>query len=191
MTDSTQVTPGGPYVFLAGLPGSGKGELVTVASRLGYRIVSMRDIVYAEATRKGIPHDESAQLMSLEERKLHGYGVWAERTLPTLTDAPTVIDGIRGITEFDVFRRALGDRLVVIAITAPFELRFERIRRRGRADDFSVPDDLRRRDRRELGFGVAEMIKVANYTIANEDALADFLTEGERVLHKLLKRRGA
>lgn len=186
--ETTHAASGGPYVFLAGLPGSGKGELVTVASRLGYRIVSMRDVVYAEATRKGIPHDESAQFMSLEERKLHGYGIWAERTLPTLTDAPTVIDGIRGIAEFDVFRRALGNRLVVVAVTASFEVRFERTKRRGRADDFSVPDDLRRRDQRELGFGVAEMLKVANYTIANEGTLEDFVAAGERVLRKLLKR---
>lgn len=186
MTDTRH---GGPFVCLAGLPGSGKGELVAVASRLGYRIVSMgRDIVYAEATRRGIPHDESAQLMSHEERKLHGYGIWAERTLPVLTDVPTVIDGIRGTAEYDVFRRALGDRLVVIGITAPFDIRFERIRRRGRTDDFSVPDDLRRRDRREFDFGVGEMLKAANHTIANEGALEDFVAEGERLLRGLLKR---
>ena len=59
------------------------------------------DIVRDEAKRRGLKFsDESVGGMAHEERVKHGFGVWAERTVPHVKAGTTVIDGIRGREEF-------------------------------------------------------------------------------------------
>ena len=170
-------------ICVAGMPGCGKEEFVKVGEERGFAVVRMGDIVREEAKRRGLKlSDEAVGGMAHEERVRHGFGVWAERTIPRVKAEVTLIDGIRGREEVEVFRRAFGDALVVVAIHASPRTRYNRIRRRGRGDDVLSLEEFRRRDERELGWGLAEVIATADFMVVNEDGLQAMREQCRRVL---------
>lgn len=173
----------GRVICVTGMPGCGKEEFVKVAEERGLPIVRMGDIVREEAKRRGLKFsDESVGGMAHEERVKHGFGVWADRTVPRVKAGTTIIDGIRGREEVEVFRRAFGDRLAVVAIHASPKVRYDRIRKRGRGDDVMSLEEFHRREERELGWGLGEVIAAADNVIVNEDGLEEMRAQSRRVL---------
>lgn len=159
-------------ICLTGMPGCGKEEFVRVAQERGLPMIRMGDVVREEAHRRGIKFsDETVGGMAHEDRVRHGFGIWAERTVPRIKEEATVIDGIRGREELEVFRRAFGEQLVVVAIHASPRTRYERIKRRSRGDDAVSWEEFLRRDERELGWGLAEVIATADRMIVNDGDL--------------------
>jgi dephospho-CoA kinase len=157
------------------MPGAGKEEVVRVARDLGFAILRMGDVVRDEAARRGLPiTDASVGGMAHQERVEHGFGVWAERTLPRIPPGKVLIDGLRGKAELDVFRRAFGDRLVVIAVHASPAARHGRMAARSRADDAASREALQDRDERELGWGLGDVIATADVLLVNEGPLSTF-----------------
>ena len=170
-------------VCVTGMPGCGKEELVKIAQERGLAIVRMGDVVREEARRRGVKFsDETVGGMAHEERVKHGFGVWAGRTVPHVKQETTVIDGIRGREELEVFRREFGDRLVVVAIHASPRTRYARIRERGRGDDIVSWEEFLRRDDRELGWGLGEVIATADRMIVNEGSLEEMRARCREVL---------
>ena len=66
------------------------------------------------------------------------------------------------------------DNFSSVSVFACAKTRFERLVLRGRADDPETYDDFLVRDKRELGFGLGEVIATADYLLINEDSLEDF-----------------
>ena len=154
------------------MPAAGKEEAVRVARSIGFDIVRMGDVVREEAARRGLPITDSAVGgMAHQDRVEHGFGIWAERTLPLLRGERILIDGLRGKAELEVYRRAFGDRLVVLAVHASPRTRYERVVRRARADDARTREAFLARDARELGWGLGEVIATADLLLVNEGSL--------------------
>jgi len=161
--------------ILTGMPGAGKEEFVRVALGRGFRVVRMGDVVRAEATRRGLAMtDQEVGGFASAERREHGPGIWAERCLPFLEGRDTVIDGSRSTYELEVFRRALGSNVRLVAIHASPALRFERLKRRNRSDAPPTEEAFRLRDERELGWGLGSLIAQADVVITNEGTLEEF-----------------
>ena len=176
----------GRVICVTGMPGCGKEEFVKIAAERGLPIVRMGDIVREEAKRRGLKFsDETVGGMAHEERVKHGFGIWAVRTIPHVKDETTIIDGIRGREEVEVFRRGFGDRLVVVAIHASPKTRYERILKRGRGDDVISVDEFHRREERELGWGLGEVIAAADRMVVNEDGLESMREACARVLDSI------
>ncbi|MGQ0796863.1 MAG: AAA family ATPase [Methanobacteriota archaeon] len=162
-------------IAVAGMPGSGKDEVVRIAADLGFSVVRMGDVVREEAARRGLPmEDKAVGGMAHQERVERGFGIWAERTLPRLKGDAVLIDGLRGKAELDVFRRAFGDRLVVVAIHASPATRYARMAARRRADDAASLAALRERDERELAWGLGDVLATAEVLLVNEGDLETF-----------------
>ena len=68
---------------------------------------------------------------------------------------------------------------------------FERIRRRNRPGDPRTWEEFVARDMTELGFGIGNVIALADYMIVNEEkALDEVIEEARNLLHeKILGRR--
>ncbi len=170
-------------ICVTGMPAAGKEEFQTVASELGYTVVRMGDVVRDEARRRGLPiTDASVGGMAHDEREEHGPGIWAERTVPRVLGARVLIDGLRSVVERDVFRRAFGDDLIVFGIEASQGTRWERVQRRQRPDDAKTFEEFRRRDERERGWGLDEVVATADIRMVNEGPLDAFY---DRVREKL------
>lgn len=173
-------------VCVTGMPAAGKEEFQTVAAALGYEVVRMGDVVRDEARRRGLPiTDGAVGGMAAEERRLHGPAVWAERTVPRVTAERTLIDGLRSLAERDAFHRAFGHDLLVFAVVATPAIRWERVLRRQRADDARTWAEFERRDAREVGWGLEQVIAAADVTIVNEGTLEAFYARVRAELARL------
>lgn len=177
-------------VCVAGMPAAGKEEVVRVARRLGFSVIRMGDIVRAEARKRGLPlTDAAVGGMAHQERVEHGFGIWAERTVPHVRGTNILIDGLRGKAELDVYRRVFGGRLSVLAIHASPATRFERTKRRARSDDVTTLVRFGARDERELAWGLGDVIATADALIVNEASPADLRRTSEEWLGRVLRSR--
>ncbi|MCK4718249.1 MAG: septum formation protein Maf, partial [Thermoplasmata archaeon] len=128
----------GPAVVVVGMPGSGKEEFVRVARERLYAVIRMGDVVRDEVARADIASgDVSVGDFASTQRELHGVHIWASRTLERMEkmDAyKVVVDGTRSHHEIDAFKEALGQRFHLVAVTAPQDMRYDRLVSRARSD---------------------------------------------------------
>lgn len=168
------------------MPAAGKEEFQKVAAEEGYVIVRMGDVVREEARRRGLPiTDAAVGGMAHSERQSHGAAVWAERTIPHVTAERTCIDGLRSPAELASFRNAFGQGLVVFAVVVSPNIRWKRVQRRRRADDAKTWDEFLRRDERERGWGLEDVIAAADVTVVNEGTLDRFRAAVRKALREL------
>jgi len=167
-------------IGVVGLPGSGKSEAAEVAADVGVPVVTMGDVIREECRERGLDPATDHGTVAKALREENGPGAIAERSLPIIErereDSETVlVDGIRSDVEVAAFRDAFGESFVLVEISAPFDVRAERLDLRGR--DASVEEggeSLEERDERELGFGMGEAMEMADVTVENTDSLASF-----------------
>lgn len=179
-------------VAFTGMPGAGKSEAVDVARELGLPVVRMGDFVWDETRRRGLElKDTNVGQVASKMRIEHGKDVWAHRTcdavLRDYTGATVVVvDGVRNQEEVDAFRARLGDTFELVAITASPRSRQDRLMRRGRPDDPSKTDEFQQRDERELGWGIARSIALAQHVVVNEGDLGAFRNRVKILLDALV-----
>lgn len=155
---------------------SGKSTVLDVLKKLGYKHVTLSDIVREEARNLGL-EEKRENLMDVGQklRGEFGAGVLSVRALEKIKSIGGdmwIVDGIRNPAEVDELRK--DPDFVLIANTAPEELIIERIRSRKRADDSFDEQSIRRKLRREMGEGepeegqqVGKCIKMADYVFEN------------------------
>lgn len=155
-----------------GMPGSGKSLAADVARRLGIPVVRMGDCVWEEVKARGLPLvDEVVGGVAHEMRERHGPGIWAQRTLEKVRKLgadQVCIDGVRSMAEVTVFHDALGTDFVLVALFASPRTRHRRLLARAREDEASSEEAARARDRRELAWGIGEVIALADVVLVNE-----------------------
>jgi len=170
-----------------GMPGSGKEEFLKCCQARGAQVVRMGDVVREKAKELGLASsDVSVGTLANEERVRYGKDIWAKRTIPRVGGALVVIDGSRGPDEIRAFKHAFGEDLKVVAIHSSPKTRFERLIARGRPDSPTTHAEFDSRERRELDWGLGEVIATADYMVVNESTLADLKVEVDKLLDKLL-----
>jgi dephospho-CoA kinase len=172
-------------LVITGMPGAGKEEFVSVALSKGYSVVRMGDVVRAEAKVQNVEgSDKGVGGFANDERKKHGYDIWAKRAVKHVEDDRTIIDGSRGLMELDVFRAELGE-VRLIAIHSSPGARFPRLQSRNRYDAPKTWEEFKARDDRELSWGLGSMIAMADLMLVNEGTLEEFKSDCDRLLRKL------
>lgn len=176
-----------------GMPGSGKSEAMEVAKARGHPVVRMGDLIWEEVERRGLPRDakhvgEVANAM----RESHGKDVWAVRTAERVRSVAqgrglVLIDGIRNIEEVQTLRSELGADFVLVAIHTDPDHRFQRMMDRGRADDSRDANVLKARDEREMNWGIARTIALADEMLVNDSTLDAFRGKVGKLLDRLAK----
>lgn len=168
-------------IAFVGMPASGKSEASTVARSLNIPVVNMGDVVREETAKRGLPPtDENIGGIGTMLRKEEGLDIIAKRCVPkiqTLDSHIVVVDGVRNIEEIGHFKERFGSDFLLIAILAPLEQRFQRVKMRARSDDMSYIDELKKRDEREKSWGLEKAIKMADITLNNTRSLEIFREE--------------
>jgi len=170
--------------ILAGMPGAGKEEMVSVALELGFEVRRMGDAVRAEAVKRSVSPSDIGKFAH-KEREEYGYDIWAKRIVPLVKDDNTMIDGCRGMSEVKVFRQAFGDQVKIVAVHSSPSTRYPRLVNRGRSDAPRDMAEFDERDRRELGWGLGETIALADVVLVNERDLRSFKREATSLLEEI------
>jgi len=171
-----------------GAPAAGKTEAALVAEEMGIPVITMGEVVRAELRRRGLPlSDENAGRVASELRAREGMDAIAKRCIPYIREiankkAVIVVDGIRGITEVETFKKEFGTDFMLIRVDAPLNLRYERIKSRGRDDDSLSIGEFKAREERENGWGMEEAMKKADKVIKNTGSLELFKEQVEEIL---------
>ena len=161
--------------MVTGMPGAGKEEFVQVARSLDYDVVRMGDVVRAEAKRQGITDtDKGVGGFADQERQLNGFDIWAKRSVTHVQSERTIIDGSRGLDELEVFRQAFGKGVLLVAIHSSPASRYPRLKKRGRPDAPTSWTEFEARDRRELGWGLGNLIAMADVMLLNDGEIDEF-----------------
>jgi dephospho-CoA kinase len=161
--------------IVVGMPASGKNIARTYAEEQVIPYFASGDIVRGEVKKRGLtPDARNMAAVSTELRGADGLGVTrCVLAAAQESNAQTVfLEGMRSWPEIELIRKEMD--CTVIAFLAPRRLRLERIISRGRSDD--SPDVFEDRDLREIEYGTAIPIALADEYLVNtatmEDALA-------------------
>jgi dephospho-CoA kinase len=177
-------------IAFVGMPASGKSEAARIAAGMNIPVVNMGDVIRKEVLRRGLePNDFNTGMVATDLRKCEGMDAVARRCISQIRETGSelvVVDGVRGISEVECFRREFGKGFVLISIYAPIEVRFSRIQKRGRTDDMASIEGLYLRDERELGWGMGEAVEVSSVEIENSFSLETFRKDVVEVLNNYL-----
>jgi dephospho-CoA kinase len=173
-------------IVIAGMPGAGKEEFVSVAIGRGYQVVRMGDVVreFASTTSIGVS-DKGIGGFANEQRQKFGYDIWAKRCVDRVTSERTIIDGSRGIMELKVYQERFGKDIRLVAIHSSPMTRYPRLVRRARGDSPKSKDEFDSRDERELSWGLGSLIALADSMIINEGTLEEFKSSCARLLDSI------
>jgi dephospho-CoA kinase len=175
-------------VGIVGLPASGKGEFSRIALSLGIPVIVMGDMIRKVVRDAGRPlTDKNLGETAGRIRAENGMDAIARLCVPEVRkqEAPLVIvDGIRGDSEVRVFRDSFPG-FVLVRIDAPFGTRARRIAGRGRPDDNLDGDALKKRDERELAWGLGKALLGADYRIDNDSSLESFIRQVMALLERV------
>ena len=176
-----------------GMPGSGKSEAMEVAKTRGFPVVRMGDLIWDEVARQGLPRDPAnVGRVATAMRQMHGPDIWSQRTVDRVRQVAVgarlvLIDGIRSNAEVETFRRELGSEFTLVAIHTDPGHRFERMVRRARADDHTDVKGLQERDTREMSWGIAQTIALADEMLVNDTTLDVFRAKVASLLDRLAR----
>ncbi len=161
-------------IGLVGMPGAGKSLAIEgLTSKKGAKVVNMGDMVREQVAKAGLSiTPENLGKMAENLRKKRGPDVVAQLTAEKVAEVSkdgdlVIIDGLRSMAEVSFFRARW--HFPVLAIHSPPRTRHARMKARLRADDSTEPGYYEMRDARELKFGIAEVIALADEFVVNTE----------------------
>jgi dephospho-CoA kinase len=163
-------------IGLTGTNGSGKGEAAAYLKKKGYFYFSLSDVI-RDALRKNGKEVSRNNLIEKgnELRKKYGPDILARMALKRVK-GKAVIDSIRNPSEIEYLRKK--KKFILLAIDAPVELRYERVKQRGREESVSTLEEFIKKEKEEMtgskkGQQLHSCIKMADFVIMNDGTLED------------------
>ncbi len=174
-------------IAFTGMPFSGKSEAVRIAKEMKIPVIRMGDMIWEETQKRGLElTDNNVGMIANNMRKEHGMDIWAKRTLNQLKKYEKsdilIIDGVRNKEEIVTFEKELGKDFLLIAVHVSDEIRYKRAINRGRKDDSKDIDLIKERDKRELAWGLLNVIESADIVISNEGEIKEFQNKVKELL---------
>ena len=170
---------------MSGPPGSGKAAVGHILEEMGWKILSLGDVVRSEVASRNLePTPSNIGYVAQDMRDQFGPAIVMERLLHDIEEAlehnHVVIDGLRQIEELERLQSSQ-PRMIVIAVEAPESDRRERINSRLRSDDGNFDE----REAREWGWGLEMVMQLADLTIKNDQTEGDFRASIFNSLHSI------
>ena len=175
-------------IGFCGLPGSGKSTALVSVKDLGI-IVNMGDVIRSEAIKKNIElTDENLGQLAKNMRLELGEDFIAKKCVEVIRNSQhevVFVDGIRSIYELRIFRKFWAFPLITIETDEKY--RHQRIQNRARDDDSSSLIDIKKREEREIGFGLLELINTADYVIKNNSTIENLKKNTRKLINQLIR----
>ncbi len=173
------------FIGLTGTNGSGKGKAAAYFKKKGYSYFSLSDLIREELQKNGkeLTRDNLIEKGN-ELRDTHGPAMLAQQARKKVK-GKAVIDSIRNPFEVEYLRK--DKEFILLAIDAPVELRYERVKKRGRKESASTLQEFIKKEEEEMtgsekGQQLRRCMKMADFVIFNDGTLEDFQLKLEEML---------
>lgn len=179
-------------IGLTGTLGAGKGETAKILIQSGYVYHSCSDVLREELKKRGIEENiENLSKLGNEIRENFGAGELPRRLTAIIRkngEKKAIVDSLRSVGEIQELRKE--HDFILIAVEAPIELRYERVKKRGRkGDDLSFEEFQKQEQAQMSGKGVKQNLKkcieMADYRVSNEGNLEELKENIEAVLREI------
>ena len=194
-------------VVLSGLPLSGK---TTYAKIIGPKykmpLYETGTEVLEEVTSRGFEFTPENIKMVTDDCKKISDSFFTERLMKKIDKLPddvpgTFISGIRAVSEVEILRKQYGDENVfVIAFHTSMKTRFKRLDNPDRVEETKGAkakedallrnfDNFLARNKKELGYGVGDVMALAEYVMSTENKIWPYVTleENETDFETIIK----
>lgn len=183
-------------IGLTGTMGSGKNTVKHfILRKFNCYHVTLSDVIRAEIEKKrGTLNRVTLQDIGNEMRQKYGNHILAMLAIEYLPrdKEMVIVDGIRNPGEIEYLKNKFGKNFKLIAVDAPIEVRFERIRNRGDQKDPKTFEEFVDIDKRDKGNGepvygqhVAACIEIADFKIENNGAVERLEEKIDKVVKKI------
>jgi dephospho-CoA kinase len=165
-------------ICLVGMPGAGKSAVSEyLMSKRGFGYFRFGQIVLDKVKETGLPTSEKLEREVREKiRADHGMAAMAILNLPKiekLINAGDVIgDGLYSWEEYIYLKEKFGDRLIIIAIFTPPQIRYARLE--NRAAKHGADPELKFRSFSQAESKVRDYAEIENSHKAGPIAMADY-----------------
>jgi len=160
-------------ILIVGLPGSGKSFAAYVIKKHFHaQVLKTGDVIRDEIKRRGLPYTpENDTKIRLWFHSGREHMIFERLLKKMKKNGIVVIDGLRSPKDLYLFRKILGNRIVIIKIESSLNVRVKREIKRSRFGKESVKY-LKERDKSELSklVGLKQLLKMADYTIDNSNS---------------------
>lgn len=161
-------------IGLTGTNGAGKGEAAAFFQNRGYDYFSLSDLIREELKkkRKEVSRDNLIETGNRLREKF-GADILARRIIKKVK-GKAVIDSIRNPKEVEFLRKQ--KNFILLAIDAPIELRYQRVKKRGRAESASTLQEFIEKEAEEMtdrqkGQQLQNCMRLAEVKIENDSSL--------------------
>jgi len=172
-------------IGLTGTNGAGKGEAAYFFVERGYAYFSLSDVIREELRKenKEITRDNLIRVGN-SMRQQFSPDILARRVAKKIK-GKSVIDSIRNPKEVEFFQNQ--DNFTLLAIDAPAELRFERVKTRGREESVSSLQEFIAKEAEEMGTEKSSQqllacMEMADHTIINDGTIEELRNKLEEFL---------
>ncbi|OGZ26675.1 MAG: hypothetical protein A2365_04185 [Candidatus Nealsonbacteria bacterium RIFOXYB1_FULL_40_15] len=185
-------------VFVVGMPGSGKSIASDEFAKHGFSFLRFGQIVLDLVKKRGLrPGEESEKLIREELRKKHGMAAMALLNISKcdeLLKASNVVgDGLYSWSEYKLLKEKYGDKMHVVAVYAPPEIRYKRLSERKAENDPEMrfrpfsPEESKKRDYNEIEkVEKGGPIAMADFTIINMGTIEELKLKIKDILLQIL-----
>ena len=182
-------------IGLVGAMGAGKGICAEYLGKRGFLYHSLSDEIREELKSRELP--ETRELLTSvgnELRTQSGTGILAQRVLKKMKNNKNyVVDSIRNPEEVKTLRTR--KEFILIRIEAPVEIRYERIKNRGRTGDVQTLQQFLAQEKAEsesTDINKQQMratSSMADYQLTNNSSLDDFYHQIDKFLKEIAGRK--
>ena len=190
------LNPMNKIICIVGMCGSGKSVVADELVRNGFEFARFGQLTLDLVKEQNLPPTEENEKKIREKiRREHGMGAYAKLNIPKFDDllkkANLVADGLYSWSEYKILKDYYQERLTVVAVLAPPELRYERLVKRKKIDKDMrnrpmTKDQAKARDFAEIeNIEKGGPIAMADYYILNVGSKKDLIKESKKFLELL------
>jgi len=184
-------------IGLTGTLGAGKNVVKDfLVRRFNSYHVSLSSIIMAEVEKKRMNFNRKAlQELGNDLRKRYGTHILAMLAIEYLQRDKEliIVDGIRNPGEIDFLKKKFGNGFVLIAVDAPPEQRFEKLKKRGSERDPKTWEEFVEMDERDKGKGepdygqqVDRCLSRADFTVMNDGTVEQLENKVNEIMNKII-----
>ncbi len=176
------------FIAIVGMCGAGKSVISDFLVSKGFGFFRFGQITLDEVKKQGLePSEENEKKIRENIRKEHGMAAFAILNKPKIDDllsrGNVVGDGLYSWSEYKHLKQIYGDKMIVIAVSSPPSLRYERLENRKEIDE-----KMRNRPMTGEQAKSRDYAEIENIEKAGPIAMADFVVVNDSTKEDLIKK---